>query len=114
LLSEVSPLFVEGSSNDAAISLAADRLGVAYISLREPICHNGACQTRVGPDLTVSDRLHFTPSGSAYVMRKIAPALMSAAALQGSHRQKTGSMCRFGPGFYDLLASLLSDLLLKA
>jgi hypothetical protein len=29
----------------------------------------------------VSDWLHFTPAGSKYVMRKIAPALMAAAGL---------------------------------
>ncbi len=79
LLPEFSPLFVEGPTNDDAIRLAADRLGVAYISLREPICQNRTCQTRIGPDLMVSDWLHFTPGGSKYVMRKIAPALMPAA-----------------------------------
>jgi peptidoglycan/LPS O-acetylase OafA/YrhL len=81
LLPEFSPLFVEGPTNDDAIRFAADRLGVAYISLREPICQNGACQTRVGSRLMVSDWLHFTPTGSKYVMRKIAPALMSAVGL---------------------------------
>jgi len=81
LLPESSPLFVEGPSNDDAIRLAADRLGVAYISLREPICHNGACQTRIGSDLMVSDWLHFTAAGSTYIMRKIAPTLLRAAGL---------------------------------
>ena len=81
LLPEWSSLFVEGPSNDNAIRLAAERLGLTYISLREPICRSGACQTRVGSDLMVSDWLHFTPTGSKYVLRKIAPALMSAAGL---------------------------------
>jgi hypothetical protein len=84
LLPEFSSLFIEGQSNDDAIRLAAERLGVAYISLREPICQNGACQTRVGSDLMVSDWLHFTPAGSRYVMRKIAPTLTSTAGLAAS------------------------------
>jgi peptidoglycan/LPS O-acetylase OafA/YrhL len=84
LLPEFSPLFIEGQSNDDAIRFAADSLGVSYISLREPICRDGTCQTRVGPDLMVSDWLHFTAAGSTYVMRKIAPALMSAAGLAGA------------------------------
>jgi hypothetical protein len=75
LLSEFSPLFVEGPTNDDAIRSAAARLGVAYISLRKPICQNGACQTRVGSDLMVSDWLHFIPAGSIYVMRRIEPTL---------------------------------------
>jgi hypothetical protein len=81
LLPEWSSLFVEEPSSDNAIRLAAERLGLTYISLREPICRSGACQTRVGSDLMVSDWLHFTPTGSKYVLRKIAPALMSAAGL---------------------------------
>jgi hypothetical protein len=85
LLPEFSPLFVEGPSNDDAIRAAAGSLGVPYISLREPVCQNGACQTRVGSDLMVSDWLHFTPSGSKYVMRKIAPMLMPAAGFATSH-----------------------------
>jgi peptidoglycan/LPS O-acetylase OafA/YrhL len=81
LLPEVSSLLVEGPSNDDAIRFAAGRLTVPYISLKEPICQNGACQTRIGPDLMVSDWLHFTPAGATYVMRKIAPALIPAAGL---------------------------------
>jgi peptidoglycan/LPS O-acetylase OafA/YrhL len=84
LLPEFSSLFLEGTTNDDAIRLAAGQLGVAYISLRDPICQNGACQTRVGSDLMVSDWLHFTATGSIYVMRKIAPALMPTAGLATS------------------------------
>jgi hypothetical protein len=82
LLPEFSSLFVEGPSNDNEIRLAAARLGVPYISLREPICQSGTCQTRVGSDLMVSDWLHFTPAGSRFVMRKLVQALMPAAGLQ--------------------------------
>ncbi len=100
LLPEWSSLFVEGPSNDDAIRLAADRLGIAYISLREPICRDRACQTRVGSDLMVSDWLHFTPGWLEIRHAKDrAGADVRGRPDRGPHRPKNRSLCHFRPGF---------------
>jgi peptidoglycan/LPS O-acetylase OafA/YrhL len=74
LLPERTALFVE--SDEDPMKVAAENLGIEYISLRNVLCEKGGCLTRIGTDLIVSDWLHFTPAGSKYVMDTIGPGFL--------------------------------------
>jgi peptidoglycan/LPS O-acetylase OafA/YrhL len=84
LLPERTALFVDPQSEEDRMNVFADSLGMEYISLRNLLCDEGGCLTRVGADLIVSDWLHFTPAGSKYVMKKIGPAFLGAENAKSS------------------------------
>ncbi len=77
LIPERTTLFVDPQVGAAdSTKSVADDLGVEFISLRNALCDKDGCITRLGPDLIVSDWLHFTPAGSKYLMTKIGPAIL--------------------------------------
>ena len=78
LLPEFSSLLVDGKSNTDLIRLAAAQLGVEFVSIRDVLCKDGECRTRIGDDLITSDIDHFTPAGSKYVIGKIADIVLPA------------------------------------
>jgi peptidoglycan/LPS O-acetylase OafA/YrhL len=78
LLPEFSSLLVDGKSDTDLIRLAAAQLGVEFVSIRDVLCKDGECRTRIGDDLITSDIDHFTPAGSKYVIGKIADIVLPA------------------------------------
>jgi peptidoglycan/LPS O-acetylase OafA/YrhL len=70
---------------DTAMRSAAYPSGVTYLSMKDVLCDNTGCLTRVGPDLErdiiVWDYGHLTPAGSAFIARRlIEPALADILA----------------------------------
>jgi peptidoglycan/LPS O-acetylase OafA/YrhL len=76
LLPEFSSLMVDGRPETDPIQSAAAELGVEFVSIRDTLCKDGECRTRIGDDLVISDIDHFTPAGSKYVVEKIADAVL--------------------------------------
>jgi peptidoglycan/LPS O-acetylase OafA/YrhL len=77
LLPELSSLLVDGNPDaDGVIRLAAAELGIEFVSIRDTLCKDGECRTRIGDDLVTSDIDHFTPAGSKYVVEKIANTVL--------------------------------------
>jgi peptidoglycan/LPS O-acetylase OafA/YrhL len=76
LLPEFSSLLVDGRSDTDVIRFAATELGIEFVSIRDTLCDDGECRTRIGDDLVTSDIDHFTPAGSKYVVEKIADAVL--------------------------------------
>lgn len=76
LLPEFSSLLVDGRSDTDGIRFAAAQLGVEFVSIRDALCNDGVCRTRIGDDLVISDIDHFTPAGSKYVVGKIADLVL--------------------------------------
>jgi hypothetical protein len=76
LLPEFSSLLVDGRSDADTIRFAAAELGVEFVSIRDVLCKDGECRTRIGDNLTTSDEDHFTLVGSKYVVEKIADAVL--------------------------------------
>ena len=76
LLPEFSSLLVDGRSDTDGIRFAAAQLGVEFVSIRDALCNDGVCRTRIGDDLVTSDIDHFTPAGSKYVVGKIADLVL--------------------------------------
>jgi hypothetical protein len=77
LLPEFSSLLVDGRPDTDVIRFAAAELGVEFVSIRDTLCKDGECRTRIGDDLVTSDIDHFTPAGAKYVVEKIADAVLS-------------------------------------
>jgi hypothetical protein len=75
LLPELSSLLVDGRPDTDLIRFAAE-LGVEFVSIRDTLCQDGECRTRIGDDLITSDIDHFTPAGSKYVVGKIADTVL--------------------------------------
>ena len=75
LLPEFSSLLVDGRPDTDLIRFAAE-LGVEFVSIRDTLCKDGECRTRIGDDLVTSDIDHFTPAGSRYVVEKLADAVL--------------------------------------
>jgi hypothetical protein len=75
LLPEFSSLLVDGRPDTDLIRFAAE-LGVEYVSIRDTLCKDGECRTRIDDDLITSDIDHFTPAGSRYVVEKLADAVL--------------------------------------
>ena len=69
-------LLVDGRSDTDVIRFAATELGIEFVSIRDTLCDDGECRTRIGDDLVTSDIDHFTPAGSKYVVEKIADAVL--------------------------------------
>ena len=78
LLPEFSSLMVDGRPDTDPLKFAAPELGVEFVSIRDTLCKDGECRTRIGDDLVTSDIDHFTPAGAKYVVRKIAEAVFPA------------------------------------
>jgi peptidoglycan/LPS O-acetylase OafA/YrhL len=79
LLPEVSPLLVESAPDEDRMRVAAAQLGVEFVSIRDQLCENGACKTRLGSsDLVVCDWFHFTAAGAKYLVRKIAAEIFGS------------------------------------
>jgi hypothetical protein len=76
LLPEFSPLMVESRAETDPSKFAAAELGVEFVSIRDTLCKDGECRTRIGDDLVVSDIDHLTPAGANYVVEKIADAVL--------------------------------------
>jgi peptidoglycan/LPS O-acetylase OafA/YrhL len=63
--------------------------GARYVSLKDLLCDQNGCLTRVGPgieeNLIVRDAHHLTASGASYVVRSVlGPAILEAAGHQGN------------------------------
>lgn len=70
---------------DATMRAVSYPSGVTYLSMKDVLCNDAGCLTRVGPDLerdiVVWDYGHLTPSGSTYIAHKlIEPALADILA----------------------------------
>jgi peptidoglycan/LPS O-acetylase OafA/YrhL len=78
LLPERTALFVDPQYGEDPLKVAANKLGVEYISLWNLLCDKVGCLTRIGADLIISDWLHFTPEGSKYVMKMMGPAFLGS------------------------------------
>jgi hypothetical protein len=77
MLPEFSSLLVDGNPDaDDLVRFAAAELGVEFVSIRDTLCKDGECRTRIGDDLVTSDIDHFTPAGSKYVVEKIANTVL--------------------------------------
>jgi hypothetical protein len=70
---------------DTELQSAAAALGVEFVSIYDIACKNGECRTRIGDDLMVGDRDHFTPAGSRYVVGKMADSILPAKGEVGSN-----------------------------
>jgi hypothetical protein len=66
---------VDPANGDDNLRRIAGELGVTYISARDILCNGDGCLARIGHALTVSDTVHLTAAGSAYLVRAIAPLL---------------------------------------
>jgi hypothetical protein len=75
LLPEFSPLLVDGRPDTDLVRFAAE-LGVEFVSIRDTLCKDEECRTRIGDDLVTSDIDHFTPAESRYVVEKTANAVL--------------------------------------
>jgi len=79
LLPEMSPLLVEGASDEDGMRAIAAQLGVKFVSVRDELCENGSCKTRLGSsDLMVCDWIHFTAAGAKYLVGRIAPDIIGS------------------------------------
>jgi peptidoglycan/LPS O-acetylase OafA/YrhL len=78
LLPEFSSLLVDGRPDTDLIRFAAAELGIEFVSIRDTLCKDGECRTRIGDDLVTSDIDHFTPAGAKFVVEKIANAVLPA------------------------------------
>jgi len=74
LLPERTSLFVD-EDNDY-MERVSKALGVEYISARKIFCNETGCLGRIGNELLVSDALHLTPTGSKYLIDRVAPVLL--------------------------------------
>jgi hypothetical protein len=74
LLPERTSLFVD-EENDF-MKETSEALGVEYVSARRALCDGSACLSRIGNELLVSDGVHLTPTGSKYLIDRIAPVLL--------------------------------------
>jgi hypothetical protein len=76
LLPEYSSLLVDARRDVDVFRSGAAELGVEFVSIRDALCKDGECRTRIGDDLVASDADHFTAAGSRYVVGKIADAVL--------------------------------------
>jgi peptidoglycan/LPS O-acetylase OafA/YrhL len=74
LLPERTSLFVD--EQNEYMKDVSEALGVEYISARRVFCDASGCLGRIGNELLVSDGLHLTPTGSNYLLDRIAPVLL--------------------------------------
>ncbi len=74
LLPERTSLFV--NEENEYMKAVSEAVGVEYISARKVFCDASGCLNRIGNELLVSDGLHLTPSGSKYLLDRIAPVLL--------------------------------------
>jgi peptidoglycan/LPS O-acetylase OafA/YrhL len=74
LLPERTSLFVD--EENEYMKDVSEALGVEYISARRAFCDASGCLNRIGDELLVSDGLHLTPTGSKYLLDRIAPVLL--------------------------------------
>ncbi len=79
LLPEMSPLLVEGASDEDGMRAIAAQFGVKFVSIRDQLCENGSCKTQLGSsDLMVCDWIHFTAAGAKYLVGRIAPDIIGS------------------------------------
>ncbi len=74
LLPERTSLFVDGQAD--YMQSVSDALGIEYVSARKVFCDPSGCLSRIGNELLFSDGVHLTPTGSKYLIDRIAPVLL--------------------------------------
>jgi peptidoglycan/LPS O-acetylase OafA/YrhL len=63
--------YFDRASGDGVLRKIAAELNVEYISARDVFCNSDGCLDRVGDSLMVSDTLHLTRAGSAFLAEAI-------------------------------------------
>ena len=80
LIPERTSLFVD--EENEFMKDVSEALGVEYISARKVFCDASGCLNRIGNELLVSDGLHLTPTGSKYLLDRIAPTILRDLGLE--------------------------------